>query len=80
MKKRKEKPTAFEIAEFIIKVITAIISLITLIRKWEAKRGESPAPLGGNSIITQIRRFFKWEKEIIYFPCLYCLCFLHITA
>lgn len=34
MKKRKEKPTAFEIAELIIKVITAIISLITLIRKW----------------------------------------------
>lgn len=34
MKKRKEKPTAFEIAEFVIKVITAIISLITLIRKW----------------------------------------------
>lgn len=32
--KRKEKPTAFEIAELIIKAIVAIAALITAIKWW----------------------------------------------
>lgn len=32
--KRKEKPTAFEIAELIIKTIVAIAALITAIKWW----------------------------------------------
>lgn len=34
MKKQKEKPTAFEIAELIIKAIVAIAALITAIKWW----------------------------------------------
>ena len=34
MKRRKRKPTAFEIAEFVIKAITAISALITVIKEW----------------------------------------------
>ncbi len=33
-KKRKEKPTAFEIAELITKAIVAIAALITAIKWW----------------------------------------------
>lgn len=33
-KKRKQKPTAFEIAELIIKAVVAIAALITAIKWW----------------------------------------------
>lgn len=34
MKKRKKKPTTFEIAELIIKAIVAIAALITAVKWW----------------------------------------------
>lgn len=34
MKKRKKKPTTFEIAELIIEAIVAIAALITAIKWW----------------------------------------------
>ncbi len=34
MKKRKEKPTAFEIAELILEAVVAVAALITAIKWW----------------------------------------------
>lgn len=34
MKKQKEKPTAFEIAELIIEAVVAIAALITVVKWW----------------------------------------------
>ena len=64
-KKRKEKPTAFEIAELIIKAIVAIAALITAIKWWQAAtEGRKPLPLAGVGIgiISQRKEFCKWVK------------------
>ena len=70
MKKRKNKPTTFEIADLIIKAIVAIAALITAI-KW----GESPSPLRGAYIVYHIERSFASGRKKLLVH--YSLCFAY---